>query len=195
MEYDAIAEEDYLWLTDVFSGVALDDMPDSDAAVSFYVGGYIGRSISRRRKCSSCKDLLVQSNYVPSLIIPEKHKELVQTADRGGLSQPTELCFGITALAVMAYTSVVSEKEMLQKLFCNSNQARVFLFAFRKMVETSLSQKLAHLLNIECAENHDAFNAIFICVFNCCAKNELKRLNSRPLLEEPPAKTYEPFAS
>ena len=32
---------------------------------------------------------------MPSLNILEKHKELAQIADRGGLSQPTELCFGI----------------------------------------------------------------------------------------------------
>ena len=41
-----------LWLNDVFSGVSLDDITCADANITYYVSGYVDRSISCRRKCS-----------------------------------------------------------------------------------------------------------------------------------------------
>ena len=35
----------------------LQEMCESDANVTFFASGYIGRSIGRRRKCPACKDI------------------------------------------------------------------------------------------------------------------------------------------
>ena len=40
-----------LWLNDVFSGVSLDDIRCADANITYYVSGYVDRSIYCRRKC------------------------------------------------------------------------------------------------------------------------------------------------
>ena len=37
----------------------LQEMCESDANVTFFVSGYIGRSIGHRRKCAACKDILL----------------------------------------------------------------------------------------------------------------------------------------
>ena len=46
---------------DIISPISLEDIPESDAAVSYYVSGYIGLQISNRKKCMACKDLLLAS--------------------------------------------------------------------------------------------------------------------------------------
>ena len=52
-------ENDVLWLNDVFVDVSLDDIRCADANITYYVSGYVGRSISFQHKCSFCKKLLI----------------------------------------------------------------------------------------------------------------------------------------
>jgi len=86
------SEEDYLWLSDIFSEISLDHVSQTDAAVSYYVSGYIGRKIAKRRKCSECKNLLTEEGNAPEITgaVPAEHKRLFEMADRGGLSIPSE---------------------------------------------------------------------------------------------------------
>ena len=59
---DSVASaEDITWLKDWSVQVEVDEVNDGDAAVMYYVAGYIGRCIPRRRKRSSCKDQLVET--------------------------------------------------------------------------------------------------------------------------------------
>ena len=110
-------------------------------------------------------------------------------ANRGGLSEPTEHSFAITAIAMQCYTTVASDVSALNKLFQCTNQRQAFVNAMRKMAQ--LKPAILKLLNVKCSRGHAAFNAIVCSIFNCCAKNELKRLNSKPMLQEPPAKTLQ----
>ena len=48
------------WLVTFFSELSLDELSCIDANITFFVSGYIGRSVSRRRKCSFCKEMLVK---------------------------------------------------------------------------------------------------------------------------------------
>ena len=59
------------------------------------------------------KNLLVESNEIPVVTIPEQYKEVFNFADRGGLSAPTEICFGIAAIA--------SATQKLHQMKQNSN--------------------------------------------------------------------------
>lgn len=81
----------------------LDELSPTDANLTYFVSGCIGRSICRRRKCSECKHLLLahQDNELSvSDHLLEGCKNLFEDADRGGLVAPSELCFATTALAV-----------------------------------------------------------------------------------------------
>ena len=53
---------DVMWLTTFLTNVDIDDLSDADANVAYFVSGYIGRSVSCRRGCLSCKHLLVQDH-------------------------------------------------------------------------------------------------------------------------------------
>ena len=102
--------ENFLWLENFLTEVTSDDLSENDANVAFFVSGYIGRSITRRRKCASCKELLIKSNEVPPIPASEipEHTKLLEMADRGGLSVPTEYCFAVTTLAVQYYTAIIA---------------------------------------------------------------------------------------
>ena len=163
-----------MWLVKYLLAVrALDKMPQSDVAVIYYVSGYIGRSVSRRRKCSDCTNLLITCNDAPELCenVLEEQKELFGMANRVGLSEPTELCFAITALAVQCYAAI-----MMRRLLTCGNQRQVFMSAVCKM---SCSMKIiSNLVHVKCPYCHKNFYLILHGVFNCCAKNQLKRMNS-----------------
>ena len=181
------SDEEYLWLIDFFSTVCMDDIPESDAAVCYFVSGYIARSVARRRRCSCCKNLLVESNEIPVVTIPEQYKEIFNFADRGGLSAPTEICFGIAAIGMQCYTKITSDEAKLQQLFSCTNHRFVFLRAMQRMIQSNVAY--AMFLNVKCSRGHDVFDPIINSLFNCCAKNELKRLNSKPMLQYPASKS------
>ena len=56
---DQAEEDECSWFIDLLATASIDDIPDSDAVVCYYVSEYIARSISRRRRCCCCKDLLI----------------------------------------------------------------------------------------------------------------------------------------
>ena len=65
-----------LWLNDVFTGISLNNVTCSDANIAYYASGYVGKSISCQRKCSSCKELLVASDDFFSIhhYLPDEYK-------------------------------------------------------------------------------------------------------------------------
>ena len=83
-------ETDNSWSVDFFLSISIDDdLPNPDLVIIYYVSGYIARSVTRRRKCSSCKNLLIDSSDAPDVqsVIPNKHKELFNMTNRAGLLQ------------------------------------------------------------------------------------------------------------
>ena len=161
------------------STVSLDDLSLNDANITFFVSGYIGRSIYRQNKCSDCKRLLIASGEVPQLhtCVPPEHAELFKIADRGGLSMPTEFCFAITTLAVQFYSAVMSNDIIRGNLLSHSNQRSAFLSAVCEVAASSVHKTL---LQQTCAAvaKHSPFKVIVQKAFNCFAKNELKRFNA-----------------
>ena len=59
--------EDLTCLKDWVLQAHVCEIRSNDAAVTYYVVGYIERCISRRRKCTACKDLLIDLESIPSL--------------------------------------------------------------------------------------------------------------------------------
>ena len=116
---DTVDERTYKWLTDFLLTVAIDEIPLVDATVTYYVSGYIARSTARLRKCSSCADLLISSNNIPTVVdecIPNKYQVIYKMANRGGLSIPTEFCFSVVLLAVQYTTAICANEENMKNL-------------------------------------------------------------------------------
>ena len=65
-------------------------MSSTDANMTYFASGYIGRSITQTRKCSDCKCLLLadstqENEILLSNHLPVEYKQLFDTADRGRL--------------------------------------------------------------------------------------------------------------
>ena len=179
-------DKEILWLKDFFLNVNFDDLSESDANIAFFVSGYIGRSICRRRRCFSCKALLVVTDDPPSIPVceNEEHAKLFEMADRGGLSRPTEYCYTITTFAIQCYTLILSDDCAKSKLFAFPNQRLAFVHA----VTNSFSLSCGSVIDQVCSAGHSNFSLIVQSAFNCFAKNELKRFNA-PKHEEPDLKS------
>ena len=164
-------------LHEFLSGSTIDDMTDSDTSVTYFVSGYAGRSISRRRKCSSCKNLLVDSDELVSIPddMPSVATDLIQAANCGGLSVPTEYCFGVCCVAVQLQNCILAnELARSKQLLWAKNQRPAFIFAATKFAESNTYVVLAVQT---CAQGHNNFVLILQTIFNCFAKNQLKRIN------------------
>ena len=141
--------------------------------------------ISRRRKCTACKDLLIDRENIPSLGDVSKVKDLlVAMADRCGLSAPKQYCFAICALGVHIYSKLRSNDSVRKQFLCFNNQRVAFISVLTEVVKQNADQH-EFLLNQTCNEGHCNFKAILQSIFNCFAKNELKRVNK---CDKPPAK-------
>ena len=83
--YNGVEENDVLWLNDVFANVSMDDITCADANITYYVSGYVGRSISFHHKCSSCKELLIAGDDSFSIhhYLPDEYKQMFENVNCG----------------------------------------------------------------------------------------------------------------
>ena len=109
---------------------------DDAAVMMYYVAGYIGRCISRRRKCTACKDLLIDPEIIPSL---GDAFEVKAMAERSGLSKamsvPKQYCFAICALGVQTYLQLSSNESIRQQFLCLNNQQAAFVSVLTEVVK------------------------------------------------------------
>ena len=169
---------DHTWLHPILSDINLADATESDTAVTYFVSGYIARSISRRRKCSSCKSLLIKNDDSPQIQSFAQNTEtcsLLEVADRGGLAEPTDYCFTVCCLATNAYELIISNDTLKKKFISCNNHQNVFVEGLCFFAKTSEIFRTASLQS--CSDMHNNFRLILQTAFNCFAKNELKRLN------------------
>ena len=165
-------------LSEQLRNVSMDDFSVSDANVSFFVAGYIGRSISRRRRCSACKELLVlndEENVAPPDFVGNSNT-LFHLANRGGLCIPSEFCFALTSFAVQNYNFLSFDVTLKEKLLTTCNPRQVFIYALKSIA--SSSDIYTSLVSKTCASGHFCFDNVLASAFNCFAKNELKRMNT-----------------
>ena len=109
--------------------------------------------------------------------------KLFDDADCASLAIPREFCFALTAISVQGYIAISFDNTMKELLLSSSNQRLIFVSSILKVIAFS---DYEDLLNQKCAKNHCNFEFILQSAYNCFAKNELKRLNSRS--GDPPAK-------
>ena len=87
--------------------VSLDELSQPDANVTYFIAGYIGRSIAKANRCPSCKSLLI-SDADREMEMDFDIKHVFEMANRGGLSSPSEFCYAATAFAVHHYNHIIT---------------------------------------------------------------------------------------
>ena len=110
-------------------------MPLFESVVIYFVSGYIARTIARRRKCSSCKNLLIDSSDAPDIqsTIPDEHRELFEMANRGGLSSPSEYTFAVATLGAKFYRAMMNGPSTVMEEFHKKNH-QVFVDSVHETV-------------------------------------------------------------
>ena len=168
-----------------FSELSLDELSCVDANITFFVCGYVDRNVSRRRKCSFCKEMLVKGHEPTPIydFLQEEYTHLLDIADRGGLSKPSEFCYTVTALAVQYYSALTDNDHARIRFLTLSKQREAFIFVLKKALPF---QNCSFLLQQQCSAGHFNFTAIIESAFYCFAKTELKRVNDskKTILEE-----------
>ena len=107
----------------------VDDMICADANVTYYVSGYVGRSISFRRKCSSCKEFLIAGDDYFSIhhYLPDEYKQLFKNINRGGLPQQFEFIYIVIVLALQHCMVILSILEPTKTKFFSVSNQRSFI--------------------------------------------------------------------
>ena len=167
-----------LWLNNVFAGVSLDVITCADANITYYVSGYVSRSISYRRKCASCKELLIAGDDSFSIhhYLPDEYKQLFENVNCGGLLLPSEFIYTVTALAVQHYMIILCTIEPTKTKFLSmSNPRSVFI---KVLINIAAAIETSDLLFQQCSAGHLNFKEVVKFTFNCFAKKELKRINA-----------------
>ena len=105
------------------------DLSQTDCCVAYLISGYIARNVSGRRKCDSCKALLIKNNDSDLLdkYLDNENMYLLKLTDHRGLAVPTDYCFAVCSMAVQAYDSIISDEVLKQKLMKFSNQRYAFI--------------------------------------------------------------------
>ena len=73
------------------------DLQQTDCCIGYLICGYIALSVSRRRKCDSCKLSLIKNNDLDLLekYIDNENMDLLKLAGRRGSAVPTDYCFSV----------------------------------------------------------------------------------------------------
>ena len=130
--------EDISDLENFLSYVNVHDLSETDCCIAYLVIGCIARSISRRRKCQSCRDLLIKNNdmLLDDFIFDER-VTLLKLAERGGLAVSSDYCFAVCALAVQAYEAFSSVADAKKILMQYRNLRHAFIQTISNKLETS----------------------------------------------------------
>ena len=120
--------EDLNWLKEWAEQGKISEVSVDDAAVTYNVSGYIGRCISRKRKCDLCKSSLIKTEHLPYLgNASHVQNALLALADDDGLSAPKQYCFAVCALGVQMYSKISGNDSILQQFLCRKNQRETFV--------------------------------------------------------------------
>ena len=152
-----------------------------ESALAYFLSSYIARSILCNGKCVSCKDMLIDATDAPdtSSCIPGEHKDIFETASRGGLSAP-EYCFAHTIVETKYYTAMINNRfTTMLRFMKQGSQQQLFVKTVCQVI--CASHMFQCLLTANCTNQHFNCKAILKSVFNCFAKNKLKRLNIQPV--------------
>ena len=167
-------DADVKWLSDYLQ---FPDEPMSDAddkTMVYYISGFVGRSISRSRKCVKCKTLLViESESFNPEDLDKTDGKLFEILSRGGLARPSPLNLEMCN-TVFGFFSQISDNPLLQQEFLKKQQ---HLNLFVESVFLCTNAVCPWLTEVKCDDCHLCYKLLCAKLFNLFSRNVLKRIN------------------
>ena len=171
------------WLAESLCDLSLDNLDTDNIPIVYRVAGYVGRTVSRRRRCSFCHELLLVSTPTSSNCSikqcfsdhrVQSAQDLFNQVNRGGLSHPQECLLVLCAIAFHYMQLIECDSNIYRKFMCSSSQRLMFV---RVVVDKISSSTLSCLSELKCSQEYCVAPNILFCIFNCFSKSSLKRLN------------------
>lgn len=151
----------------------------SDENIVYYVSGAIARSIVATTRCDSCKEALICQNQLPELHVDEvldtRASQFLDSVNRGSLVKPTQFVFEFTLHCWRVFEELHTTDELLRQLLQLPNQRLLFCRIMDRMTYTNDYMHVLFGSNM-CTAGHDLQNHIVRRLFNCVAKNLVKRI-------------------
>lgn len=152
----------------------------TEANITYYVSGYIGRSIVHSVRCEHCRSLLIEPEQLEPLELDEtldiQSSTLLDSINRGGLSKPTEYTFMTVISCWRVFHEIKISPQLTSKLLAAKSQRSLFI-----AVMTCATTEDGDLLAADnfCAKNHSLKPLIAQRFFNCVAKNLVRELTQK----------------
>jgi len=183
-------EDAALLVAESVENLPTSDVLDQDAmSITFYVAGYIARSLSKSLKCEPCVNLLVEKKEPPEQIIInledatttanlKVHSRFLDMVNRGGLFIPTDFVFSATSELYILHKRVFSDNETKSLLLKSPNPRDVFVGASSKNIKNDDVQRY----DVSCEHGHSFlqhhFPRMASKMFNMCTGNYVREINS-----------------
>ena len=148
-----------------------DQVPLEDRNVIYYVSGFVGRSVSRQKKCPQCGNMLLDSKAYVLLDIDdnlrsrEEFSTLLQMADRGGLAKPSDYTFSTSLLMYQYYNQIIQHPDLKQKFIASANHFNTYFAVLQRMF--SECDATSMLMMSACSNGHMPFRCIASSLFHC----------------------------
>ena len=155
----------------------------SDANVIFYVSGAMARSVVHITRCGYCKQELVDPDASQAVQLEEDFifshgaTKFLDDINRGGLTKPSEYTFMLAVHCWRVFEEINASLPLKSRLLAAECQRSLFVKIMDRVTDID---SLGHPLVSEnyCFKGHDLKSLLVQRLFNCFAKNAVKKLTS-----------------
>jgi hypothetical protein len=155
----------------------------SDANVIFYVSGAMARSVVHITRCGYCKQELVDPDASQAVQLEEDFifnhgaTKFLDDINRGGLTKPSEYTFMLAVHCWRVFEEINASPPLKSRLLAAECQRSLFVKIMDRVTDID---SLGHPLVSEnyCFKGHDLKSLLVQRLFNCFAKNAVRKLTS-----------------
>ena len=155
----------------------LENISCDQNGILFYVSGYFARSIKKSTKCTSCWELIVKDDTIPTvnvddIVNKDDYKCFFNTINRGGLCNPSNILHMVTTHAYEFFSTIFRNEEWKSMILSFNKPRTVFVKSFTEKLKDDAT--LASLSAATCQSHHSftkIAEAVAFKMFNVCSKN------------------------
>ena len=163
---------------DIDESVKFDeDISKNEIAIICYVAGYIGFSMCKRLKCTSCETLFVTDRLLPEVETSEE-TEFISLMTRGGLKSPSDPLFIVCKCIYTSFIALQSSQKWFDFLRVRDPASALAGVSLTYIHNSTFS----NVLDNSCPNGHtfnDFFPRIARCFFNTLAKNYINTVSQQ----------------
>ena len=176
--------------TTITNGTITEELNDTTRAAIGHIAGYLSHSVTKRGKCGSCAELLIDRRSPPLEVqleenlqqVPPIYARFTELLDRGKLLRPSATAVDLTSQICWIWRCLVCDEVSRQRLFgCNLPRAVFVEVATEVVASIAISSRSRDVSDIKCGDGHtlkSAMRRMSGALFNLFAGNLVRETNS-----------------